>query len=144
MSAFVRCQYFITPHLYLIIRTVNFADYKRGPGQTPSDRTDIMSREAQLGSTDEYLGALKMDDPVWLAKQPIIEAPKLSISAGSPGTSTSNPVEFGCEGALAAAWMDKLQGSEPEAMRRRRRRLQSGRMEETLIEIAGKAMLRQT
>lgn len=117
-------------------RTVNFEEFQQVPGQTPSGSSDIMSKQAKLGATDEYLGALKMDDPVWLAKQPIIEAPKLSILPGSLGATMSDPLVFDCVGELATAWMEKLRGSAPEAMRRRRsRRLQSGSMEETLVEI---------
>lgn len=123
-------------------RTVDFSEFRQVPGLEPTGPKDIMVKHARLGATDQYLGALTMDDAAWLGKQPIIEAPKLSLSG--PGTSTTNPVVFDCVGSIATAWMAKLKGSEPASMRRRRsRHLQSGPMEETLVEITVVAILRQ-
>ncbi|CAB9504369.1 Inherit from bactNOG: repeat protein [Seminavis robusta] len=126
------------------VRKVDFSQFKREPGKPefPPGDDSIMVHEARLGAVNQYLGALQMDDPVWAEKQPTLSPPKISLAWGSPGSSSQDPVVFGCEGPLAEAWRAKLEGSEPESMRRTRRRRLEGHAELTVIELVLVGILR--
>jgi hypothetical protein len=121
---------------------IDLSDYNSNPLFSDDenykvDNGTVATLGAQRGASVPFLGELKLENPDYLDRQPIVEAPVLSKLS-------TDRIMLDCTNArIAEAWRIKLQGSDPESLRRRRtrRHLQVGRGAMTFLETTVEGVL---
>lgn len=122
--------------------TLDFQEYAFDPnnrGRRLSDDGAGLLQNLQRSTAQPFLSELDFPDN-FISRNPTIPKPRLNLS-GQAGTA-NNPITIECDGAVANAWELKMEGAEPEVMRRRRsRRLSDHPMRETLVEYRVESVL---
>jgi len=125
----------------LTVNRLDFSSYTNpGNGNGRNLKGDDFLLPFQRSTAEVYLEDQKFDDEDFMARQPTIHPPSISLAGNGVENS---PIELSCSGPLANAWSMKLNSAEPQVMRRRRMKETDhlGTFE-TVIEFPAEATIR--
>lgn len=124
----------------LTVLDLDFTSYSNPGGNTDSEDVSLQIRR---GAANVLLEKQNFEDTNFMSRQPSILPPTIEIWSNAVGTE-NNPIELPCSGTLEEAWSLKLNGAEPEIMRRRRTRaLSHASGFETVLEYPAEASIVQ-